>query len=192
MNVLILPEDFRMDQYILRPLIQKMFEKIGKPRAKVQVCFDPLLGGIDQAIRWERIQDIIDMYPMVDVFLLIVDRDGVAGRRQVLDTLEQRAMAVLGRDRVLLAENAWQEVEVWGLAGQTLLKGWTWQHIRNEEHPKESYFIPLAEHRGLTDEPGQGRTTIGREAALNYTRVRSRCPEDFVNLETRLNQWVNQ
>jgi hypothetical protein len=61
MNVLIIPEDFRKDQYILGPIVKKMFEEIGKPRAKVQMCLDPLLGGISQALRWERILEIIDM-----------------------------------------------------------------------------------------------------------------------------------
>jgi hypothetical protein len=192
MNVLIVSEDFRTDLYILGPIVQRMFKEIGKPHARVQPCFDPLLGGIDQATRWERIAEIIAMYPMVRIFLLIVDRDGVAGRRQALNALEAQAAEVLGQERILLAENAWQEIEVWALAGQTLPRRWSWQAIRREVHPKEAYFVPVAEERGLTEEPGQGRATLGREAAANYQRVRSRCQEDVVNLETRLAQWVYQ
>jgi hypothetical protein len=190
MNVLIISEDFRKDQYILAPVVQKMFEEIGKPHAKVRTCLDPVLGGIDQATRWERIREIIDMYPMVHLFLLIVDRDGVEGRRQVLTALEAQAREVLGQGRTLLAENAWQEVEVWALAGQELPKGWKWQEIRAEVHPKEAYFVPFAEQRGLTDEPGQGRTTLGREAAANYKRVLSRCKGDVEALQKRISDWV--
>lgn len=46
MNILIIPEDFRKDQYILGPVVQKMVEAIDKPRAKVRMCLDPLLGGV--------------------------------------------------------------------------------------------------------------------------------------------------
>jgi hypothetical protein len=167
-----------------------MFAEIGKPHAKVLMCFDPLLGGIDQATDWGRIQDILGMYPMVDIFLLIVDRDGVATRRKALDRLEAKAGELLAEDRLFLAENAWQEIEVWALASQTLSKEWRWADIRKEKHPKETYFVPIATKRGLHDEPGQGRTTMGRESAANYKRVLSRCKEDLVALQTRLSEWV--
>jgi len=75
-NVLIIPEDFRKDQYILKPIIQRMFAEIGKRQANVKMCLEPVLGGIDQATDRRRIADILDMYPTVDVFLLLVDRDG--------------------------------------------------------------------------------------------------------------------
>jgi hypothetical protein len=190
MNVLIVPEDFRKDQFVLKPIIERMFTEIGKPRAKVLMCFDPILGGIDQATNWDRIGDILDMYPMVDIFLLLVDRDGVGPRRNVLNGLETKARQVLNDDRVLLAENAWQEIEVWALAGQDLPNGWSWTEIRQEIHPKETYFDSLAAVRGLLDEPGQGRTTMGKEAASNYKRVFSRCKEDLQNLQKRLSDWV--
>jgi len=190
-NVLIIPEDFRKDQFVLKPIIERMFAEIGKPRAKVLMCVDPLLGGIDQATDWERIQDILEMYPMVDIFLLLVDRDGVKTRRKALDGLEAKSEAILAEDRVLLAENAWQEIEVWALAGQDLPKKWKWADIRREVHPKETYFVPWASKRSLLDEPGQGRTTMGREAAANYKRILSRCKEDLESLQTRLSEWVS-
>ena len=190
MNVLIIPEDFRTDQFVLKPIVERMFAEIGKPRAKVAMCFDPLLGGIDQATNWDRIADILDMYRMVDIFLLLVDRDGVAPRRNVLNKLETNAREVLNDDRILLAENAWQEIEVWALAGQDLPKKWSWTEIRNEIHPKETYFERHAEARGLLDEPGQGRTTMGKEAAANYKKLLSRCKEDLVALQMRLADWV--
>lgn len=188
LNVLIIPEDFRKDQYVLGPLIRRMFAELGKPKARVQVCSDPLLGGIDQALAWDRIEEVINMYPVVQVFLLLVDRDGKPGRRMALAALETKAVAKLGGGRFLLGENAWQEIEVWALAGQDLPGDWTWQEIRAEVHPKERYFEPLAGKLGLIGEMGEGRLTMGREAASNYRRVRSRCPEDIEALETRLKQ----
>jgi hypothetical protein len=38
MNVLIIPEDFRKDQYIVKPLIRRMLAEIGKPNANLRVC----------------------------------------------------------------------------------------------------------------------------------------------------------
>ena len=188
MNVLIIPEDFRKDQYIVAPLIRKMFAEIGKANANVRVCLDPLMGGISEATKWERIQEVIDMYPMVQLFLLIVDRDGIETRRVALDNLEQKAAEHLGStSRTLLAENAWQEIEVWAIAGQQKWpKDWKWAEIRQHPDPKEAYFEPLAKSRNLLSEPGEGRTTLGKEAALNYTRVRSLCQEDVQKLEERL------
>jgi len=190
MNVLIIPEDFRKDQYVLKPIIQRMFAEAGKPNATIRVCLAPLMGGISEAMKWERIAEVLNRYPMVQVFLLIVDRDGQQGRRQALKVLEDKANQKLEAGRVFVAENAWQEIEVWALAGQNLPAGWKWSTIRAEVHPKEAYFEPFARQRGLLNEPGEGRTTLGREAARNYPRVRSRCREDIENLETRLKVWI--
>ena len=58
MRVLVIPEDFRKglsrgtrDQYILKPIISAMMSAVGKPRAKVQVCQEPLLGGVGEALK---------------------------------------------------------------------------------------------------------------------------------------------
>ena len=191
LNVLVIPEDFRKDQYVLGPVLRRILQEIGKPRARVEVCKDPLLGGVGNALKWERIAEVIDMYPMVQLFLLIVDRDGKPNRRVALDEIETKAATRLNSlSRALFGENAWQEIEVWALAGQDLPSEYKWQAIRAEEHPKEAYFEPWAKSRGLTNEPGEGRTTMGREASQNYARVRSRCPEDIQSLEIRLSSWL--
>ena len=82
MNVLIIPEDFRKDQHIVLPIVQRMLREVGKPNANVRVCLDPLMGGVSQAMKWERIREVLVRYRgMVQVFLLLVNRDGNAGRR---------------------------------------------------------------------------------------------------------------
>ena len=141
MRVLIIPEDFTYDQYMLKPLIQSMMTYLGKPRAKLLVCRDPMLGGVAQATNWENIAEIIERYKMIDLFLLCVDRDGKAGRRNRLNEIETQAAEILPANRVLFAENAWQEIEVWILAGHNLPSDWSWQEIRQERHPKEKYFF---------------------------------------------------
>ena len=108
MNVLVIPEDFRKDQYVLKPIIAAMLDAVGRP-ARVEVFQDPLLGGVEQALNWQRIRDIIEQYDWkVQLFLLCVDRDGKEGRRAALDQLEQKAAALLPVGRVLLGENALQ------------------------------------------------------------------------------------
>ena len=81
MNVLIIPEDFRQDQFILKPIIKAMLSALGKRRATVKVCRDPLLGGVTEAMKWERIAEIIDMYRTIQLFLLIVDRARMKRRK---------------------------------------------------------------------------------------------------------------
>jgi len=58
MNVLVIPEDFRKDQYMLRPIVQAMMQSLGASTARVEVCRDPLLRGISQALRWEQIRQL--------------------------------------------------------------------------------------------------------------------------------------
>lgn len=191
MRVLVIPEDFRKDQYILQPLVEAMLAEVGKQHAQIRICRDPLLGGIGEALKVERIREIIERYKgMVDLFLLCVDRDGNEHRRQRLDELEAVAAQLLPSSRMLLAEHAWQELEVWVLAGHDLLKEWSWPAIRAEPNPKEIYFERLANERDLLSEPGGGRKTLGIEAARRYKRIRQRCPEDIVALEERIRAWV--
>lgn len=187
-NVLIIPEDFRKDQYVLRPIIEAMMKAHGV-KARVNVCTDPLLGGIGEALKWERLVQILDQYRgMVRLFLLLVDRDCDVNRRTRLDNLEARAKQHLAApDKLLLAENAWQEVEVWALAGQRdLPPAWKWREVREHRDPKEHYYDKYAERRGLLRGPYEGRQTIASESARNYERILQLCPEDLGALHQRV------
>lgn len=190
MNVLVIPEDFRKDQFILQPIIAAMFSKLEKP-AIVEVLRDPLIGGVEQALNREVLEEIVeDNKWKVDLFLLCVDRDGEEGRRIALDHLESHFKAKLGGKKFMAAENAWQELEVWLLAGHDLLDGWNWAEIRCERDPKESYYNKLVRVRGLQDDAGGGRKTLGVEAAKKYRRIYSRCREDIQVLEKRIGRWI--
>ena len=185
MKVLVIPEDFRNDQYILKPLFERLLQSVGKPRAHVQVCQDPLLGGVDEALKPARIREIVDQYDWMKdiVFILCVDRDSDEGRRKRLDRIE----AEFGKDgRIFLAENAWEEIETWVLAGLKLPQDWRWQDIRAEIKVKELYFEPLAQKRGVADGPGGGRKTLGAEAVRRISAIRRKCPEDFDALARRV------
>lgn len=187
LNVLVIPEDFRKDQYVLKPIVEATLRSIGtKPR--VVICKDPLLGGVGEAMKWKRLEPILDRYRgMTDVFLLIVDRDGKPRRCEGLDRIERRAERSLRSGAIFLGENAWQEVEVWVLAGlKDLPKRWTWAEIRQELDPKEVFYIPFATHRGVAGGPYEGRDELAREAARNYPRIRRLCPEDVGRLHARI------
>ena len=183
MRVLVIPEDFRKDQYILKPILRRLFRSAGKPRANIRICQDPLLGGVSEATKSDRVSDIVERYEaMTDVFILCVDRDGKEGRRRRLDELEQE----FGNGRVFLAENAWEELETWVLAGLDLPTGWRWVDVRAEVQVKEEYFDVLAGQRGLGDHPGGGRKPLAEEAAQRIAAIRQKCPEDFDVLATRI------
>jgi len=187
-NVLIIPEDFRKDQFILKPLFSRLFQAIGKPRANVRVCKKPLLGGIGEAMKSERIKKVVEEYKgMTHIFILCVDRDGDANRRQRLNVLEEK----FGTGRTFFAENAWEELETWLLAGMDLPEDWHWQDVRAEVSVKEIYFNPLAEQRGVANTPGEGRKMLGEEAARNIPTIRRKCPEDFDALARRLETFIN-
>ena len=183
MNVLDIPEDFRNDQYLLKPLFKRLFATLGRGRARIRVCRDPLLGGVGEALKVERIREVVDQHRgMTDIFVLCVDRDGEAGRRTRLTEIEKK----LENDCRLFAENAREEIETWALAGLDLPKEWSWQQVRAEVHVKERYFEPLAKQRGVDNGPGGGRKALGEEAARNIDTIRRKCPEDFGALAGRL------
>ena len=183
MNVLVIPEDFRNDQYVLKPLFERLLQSVGKPRARIRVCRDPVLGGVGEALKSARIQEIVDRYEgMMDLFVLCVDRDGDQGRRARLDDIE----TAFGNGRTFHAVNAWEEIETWVLAGLELPKEWRWKDVRAEVHVKERYFAPLADKRGVADGPGGGRKALGAEAARNLPTIRRKCPEDFDALARRV------
>ena len=198
MNVLIILEDFVNDESMVLPIVRAMMVAIGKPKAKVTVCKNPRLRGHAEALRWEKIQGILERYGgMTDLFLVCVDRDGNEDRRAKLDGLEKKAQEFLSEKyqspKKFLGENAWQELEVWVLAGcEDLPKIWKWSEIRAERKSKTSYFMRFAEQRSLLEARCQGRGILAEEAAKRYDRIRQLCPEDIQELEKNLRQWCDR
>lgn len=187
MKVLVVPEDFRKDQYLLKPLFTRLFREFGRASARVRVCQEPLLGGVGEALKSERLAEIVDRYRgMVDIYVLCVDRDGEKGRRTRLDAIENE----FGAKRPFLAENAWEELETWTLAGLELPSKWNWSEVRSEVNVKEVYFDKLARERGVADAPGGGRRPLGEQAARRIEAIRQKCPEDFDALARRLKALV--
>jgi hypothetical protein len=195
MNVLIIPEDHTKDEHMLKPIVKAMFDYLGKTTAKVDVCSNPRLRGVGQALNWGQIREILEQYDWtVDLFLLCVDRDGEQGRKTQLTQLEEQAATVVRTGHKFLAENAWQEIEVWVLAGHDDLPSeWDWQQqVRQERDSKEVYFLPYAQQRGLDHELAGGRKILAEQAASRYNkRIRKLCPE-VADLEGRVQGWMEE
>ena len=183
MEVMIIAEDFQNDQYILKPLFSRLFKRMGFSTVNVSICYNPRFRGIAEALTSESLSRIVHRYRgTVDIFLLCVDRDGVVGRRQRLDQIERE----FGSRCIFIAENAWEEIETWVLAGVDLPSDWRWSDVRAEVDVKERYFEPLAALRGLTSSLGRGRKALGEEASRRIPAIRQKCPEDFNSLALRL------
>ncbi len=176
MKVLIIPEDPRLDQYMLKPLIEAALKKAGKPRAKVSVCQDASLRGDATIIDFDAVKDIIEDNQLYDAFLLCVDRDCRETRPDTLKNLETRIREACP-NKVFVAVCGVEELEVWVLAGLSDLEE-PWSEVRAECHPKERYFDSYVARKGHLDTPGRGRQVLGKVAASKYSqRIREMCPE---------------
>ncbi len=191
LNVLIVAEDYRNDQYILKPIINSMLEHVGKPNANVRVCRDPMIGGVDDALDSETVKEVINTNPLFDLYLLVVDRDAQSNRRERLSRVEEDAAGHTRPTQSFLAGQAHQEVEVWLLAGQPDVPGSLearWAEVRDERQAKERYYDPYIEQKTLSNSPGGGRKPLGQTAGSNYAdRVRQLCDE-VQTLEQRVAQ----
>ena len=184
-NVLVIPEDFTKDEHILKPVVEHILEDCGR-KAQVQVCRDPNFQGVQAALSLDGLREVIARYPMVHLFVLFVDRDGKPGRKMRTDEIERAFSAELEpQARRFLAEVAWQEVEVFILAGVTLPSDWKWNEIRSDANVKDTFFKKLVALKGTAKYPHEGRKKLMAESIGNWRRIKSRCPEDIVALIKR-------
>jgi hypothetical protein len=184
-RVLVIPEDFTKDEHILKPLVERILAECGHS-ARVEVCREPNLQGVSAALNIELLRTkVVPLYPMVDLFILFVDRDGNEGRKVRTDQIESTLTGELAdKGRTFLAEVAWQEVEIFVLAGHKLPTAWNWQEIRADPDVKNTFFQQLVALRGTGKQPHEGRKKLMAEAIGNWQRIKSRCPEDVGALIT--------
>lgn len=69
MKVLVIPEDPMLDQYILKPVVERLFTDLGLA-VRISVLWNPRLRGVNQALDSSVVRDIVDTYSMIDLFLL--------------------------------------------------------------------------------------------------------------------------
>lgn len=171
MRILIIPEDPTLDQYILKPIVERMLKELEQP-ARVEVLQDPHIRGISEAFDRKTMAGIIADNRMIDLFLLMVDRDC---NRFGNDTKAQDCQA-LHADK-LIATCAWQEVEIWMLALHRKELTTPWSEIRDECDPKERWVDPFLRSKGWFSGLGRGRKQAMRALGQEYRGLLSVCPE---------------
>lgn len=169
MKVLLLLEDPTLDQYVVKPIIEKIFDDLSRT-ATVFVLKDPTFRGIGDALDRGKLTAVIEENPMIDIFLLIVDRDC---------DREGNSARVAARERDLGAMVvgclAREEVECWMLAAQSRLPA-SWSEIRSECDPKEAYAEPWLRSQGWATDLAGGRKRA-MAAGGWYRRLLNRCSE---------------
>jgi hypothetical protein len=170
-KVLVIPEDPTLDQHILKPIAEALFRDLGR-KARVDVLQDPHLSGVDEALSSEVLKAIVAENPMVDVFLVLVDRD--CNRMKNEERAAHREAEHPGR---LVACLAVEEVEVWMLALHRDELGGRWPEVRSDCDPKERYADPFLREKGWLTEVGRGRKRAMRELPTRWASLLSVCPE---------------
>ena len=184
MKVMVIPEDPTHDQYILKPIVEQMFAGLGKS-PRVQVLSNPRLHGVSQALSAPILADIVAMYPMVDLFLVLVDRDAEPKRPS---QAEERAQEHPDRLFVCLAI---EEVEVWMLSLHRDSLDTAWTEVRAERDPKERFAQPFLAASAPKLSPGGGRVWAMRELGAKWKGVLKVCPE-LAELERTLQGWLTR
>ncbi len=184
MKVLVIPEDPTLDKYILKPIVERLFKDVGR-KAQIEVLEDPHLRGIDEALDRDMVERIIAENPMVDLFLLMVDRD--CNRYTNEERAEAREQEHPGK---LLACLAVQEVEVWMVAlHREAVDAPSWKELRADCDPKERYADPLLRKLSSPTAVGHGRKQAMREISTQWNPLLQRC-EELARLRERLQEWV--
>ena len=62
MKVMLIPEDFQNDQYILKPLFSRLFRNIGIPSVEILICYNPRFRGVTEALTSDRLAKIVQRY----------------------------------------------------------------------------------------------------------------------------------
>jgi len=180
-KVLIVPEDPTHDPHIIKPIVQSILDDLGR-KAWVDVLRDPHLRGTSDALNATTIAEVVSENPMIDLFVLVVDRD--CNREGNESKAAARAQEHPGK---LIACLAKQEVEVWLLALHSDLIGEPWQAVRADCDPKERFGEPLLRQLGSAG-PGAGRKAAMRALAGHLRPLLSRCDE-LMQLRTDIDAW---
>lgn len=171
MKVLIIPEDPTYNGYILKPLIKRLLQSMGKPQAQVTMLTNPFAQGYSMIKA--KLPAICERYHHLDLLLFLPDGD-CRDRTAELQNIEREAEQT-GVN--LIACAAIPEVEAWLLAGHIdkLLPN-HWQTVRADCDLKERYFEPFLQQYGNRS-VGGGRQQLMQEALSSFTGILGRCPE---------------
>jgi hypothetical protein len=183
-KVLVIPEDQEIDRYILKPVIEAMFADL-EISARVEVLPEPRLRGTSDALNEGIVRAIVTDNPMIDLFLLVIDRDG--NRDNNVQKAAARVAEHEGRMIGCLAE---QEIEVWMLALYKDRLDTPFSEVRAEWDPKERWAEPLLKELG-TGSPGRGRKGAMRALSGKWRSLRDTCTE-LRDLQENVRVWAAQ
>jgi hypothetical protein len=160
----------------------KLFADLGKT-PRVTVLPKPRLRGVAEALNPSILADIVATYPMNDLFLVLVDRDGDPSRASVASAREREHP-----DKLFVCL-AVEEVEVWMLAIHAASLGTPWREVRAEIHPKERWAEPFLRERAPRLDPGAGRGWAMRNLGGQWAGVLRRC-EELGELKRKVQAWL--
>ena len=183
MRVLIIPEDPTLDQHVLKPVVEHIFQDLGRA-ARVEVLVDPHLSGIDQALDANILREVVEDNAMVDLFVLIVDRD--CDRYNNSDRAGARGAE--HRDKLVVAL-AREEVEIWALALHRRRLDAPWKTVQQDCDPKEKYFDPFIRKMGWLETVGKGRKKAMQELGRSWSGLLQLCPE-VQDLKSDIQSWL--
>lgn len=185
MKVLIITEDPTHDAFIVQPIVEHLLDEANLRNSRVQVCRDPMLRGASEALDPNVLATIFELHPMVDLFILIVDRD--CDRFGHTQKARDRCQEFEGK---LLVCPAVEEVEVWMLALHRDSLGVSWSQVREECDPKERFASPLLDRLGRSS-PGRGYKGAMRALSGQAKGLLQVCPE-LSDLLAAIRAWSNQ
>lgn len=182
MRVLIIPEDPVRDQFIVKPIVARIFSDLGRS-TKINILTQPRLRGVDQALSQDKLATIVASFQMIDVFLVLVDRDGNPDRPAVARVREEE------HPERLFVCLAVEEVEVWMLALHRAVLGVPWTTVRSENNPKERFAQPFLAAQIPKVDLSHGLAWAMRELGAGWRGLLQVCPE-LQELRERLRDWL--
>lgn len=171
-NVLVIPEDPKLNGHILKPLAERLLEDAGKPKAKVKVLDNPRLRGYDQAVKAVR-DELSKRYGFFDLWLFIPDADRAGA--EAMNDLETDLDA---QGVTLYCCRAQPEVEIYACAAFRDQLPTTWDDARVHPRLKEEVFEPLRSALGFERRaPGGGRKSMVERSLQNLPLLYQLCSE---------------
>jgi hypothetical protein len=177
-RVAVVCEDHRLDQYILRPVLESLLAKLGKPRARVTAVTNPQLTGFSTLLT--RLCEVVERYDgVVDLVVIASDTDcddGIDGRRDKCAQLRNRLDSCRLMRANVVVVCAIQEIEVWALWGARANLP-AWNVVRGDCDPKETYLNGFLTKADLK-RADRGRSRLV-EASLStgWDSLAQGCPE---------------
>jgi hypothetical protein len=168
-RVLVIPEDPTHNGYILRPLVERMLDEVGKPNARVTILTNPRMGGYEQAVAAIK-GELLNRYRHFDLWLFMPDADKASN----LDLLETQ---LKDQGVCLRCCAAKPEIEAWLLAGHHELLNVKWPDVTVHPKLKEEVFLPFLNQYGDMRAAGGGREKLMRATLSNLRSLLELCPE---------------